>query len=75
MTLDTVAEQKAALAAAAGDKVLAYCASGTRSSILWALSSAGTLPTDEILAAAAAAGYELHHLGPQIDALAAREEG
>ncbi len=44
----------------AGEPVLAYCASGTRSTILWALSQAGTMETDEIIATAAEAGYDLN---------------
>ncbi|MEP3347747.1 MAG: TIGR01244 family sulfur transferase [Litoreibacter sp.] len=51
-------------------KVLAYCASGTRSAIVWALSVAGTQPTKEILAALDAAGFPMPQLGPQVDALA-----
>ncbi len=43
----------------AGEPILAYCASGTRSTILWALSQAGTMKTDEIINAAAEAGYDL----------------
>lgn len=41
--------------------VLAYCRTGTRSSQLWALATAsrGIKSTDEILAAAAQAGYDL----------------
>lgn len=50
--------------------VLAYCASGTRSAILWALAMAGKLPTDEILLATARAGYSLDGLRGQIDYLA-----
>lgn len=50
---------------------LAFCRSGTRSTTLWALSQAGLLPTTEILATAAAAGYDLAALKPQLDALAA----
>ena len=38
---------------------LAFCRSGTRSAILWALSEKGKRPTDEILKAAQAAGYDL----------------
>ena len=53
-------------------KTLAYCASGTRSAILWAFSKAGQHPTSDILAALAAAGYPMDHLAPQIDALASR---
>ena len=66
LNMDMVAIQREA---AATGKTLAYCASGTRSSVVWALSQAGTLPTDEILAATAAAGYELGGMRPQIDSL------
>lgn len=61
---------QAASMEAAGGAVLAYCASGTRSSIVWSLSQAGKLPTDEIIAATAAAGYELGGMRGQIDMLA-----
>ena len=53
------------------EPVLAFCRSGTRSTTLWALTQAGLLPTAEILATAAAAGYDLSTLKPQLDALAA----
>ena len=57
---------------AAGDgRTLAYCASGTRSSVLWALGEAGRRPAGEILADAARAGYDLEGLRPRIEA----EEG
>ena len=39
--------------------VLVYCRSGMRSATLWALSQAGTLPVEEIVEAAATAGYDL----------------
>ncbi len=42
--------------------VFAYCRSGTRSTTLWALSQAGKLPADRIIAEAAAAGYDMSHL-------------
>jgi uncharacterized protein (TIGR01244 family) len=42
--------------------VLAYCRSGTRSTTLWALSQAGKLSADRIIAEAAAAGYDMSHL-------------
>ncbi|QBY00053.1 TIGR01244 family phosphatase [Rhodophyticola sp. CCM32] len=71
MTMDNVEEQADAMAGADGP-VVAYCASGNRSSIVWAMTQAGTLPTDEILAATRAAGYMLDGLRPQIEALAAR---
>ena len=39
--------------------ILAYCRSGTRSTMLWALSEAGHLPMDDILSKASAAGYDM----------------
>lgn len=56
-----VAETEAALEGSAGP-VLAFCRSGTRSTTLWALSQAGKLPAEEIVAAAARAGYDMSHL-------------
>lgn len=50
----------------------AYCRSGNRSTVLWALTQAGTLPTAEILSTAAAAGYDLSGVRPMIEALATR---
>lgn len=52
--------------------VLAYCASGNRSSILWSLAMAGTLPVDDILNRAAEAGYNLEGLRPQLEAMSKR---
>ena len=71
MTMDMVETQGTALADSPG-KVFAYCRSGTRSSIVWALSRAGQEPTDRIIAAARDAGYDIAGLAPQIDSLAAR---
>ena len=39
--------------------VFAYCKSGTRAAILWALASAGRLPTEEIVRTAAVGGYDI----------------
>ena len=47
---------------AAGGPVLAYCASGTRCSVVWALSQSGKLSADEILSQTAQAGYDLSGL-------------
>ncbi len=47
--------------------VLAYCRSGTRCTVLWALSEAGKRPIDEILAIASAAGYSLDPLRPRLE--------
>ena len=64
LNMDNVTAQKVEC------KVLAYCASGTRLGIVWALSVAGTQPTKETLATLDAAGFPMPQLGPQVDALA-----
>ena len=71
LTLDNVAAQRSAIGSSTGP-VLAYCASGNRSSVVWALAHAGKLPADEMINAAAQYGYSLDHLRPQIAALAAK---
>lgn len=70
LTMENVTAQREAIAASAGP-VLAYCASGNRSSIVWALAHAGRLPVDELIGTPARFGYKLDHLRPQIEALAA----
>jgi len=72
LTLDNVEEQSDALDAAGGP-VVAYCASGNRSTIVWALGQAGQMSTDEIIAKGEAHGYKLEWLRPQIEALAAQK--
>ncbi|MBS3958420.1 MAG: TIGR01244 family phosphatase [Xanthomonadaceae bacterium] len=47
------------LLAEAPGPVFAYCRSGMRCTVLWALSQAGRRPWPELLATAAAAGYDL----------------
>ncbi len=69
LNLDMVHAQKAAIEASSGP-ALAYCASGTRSSIVWSLAQAGEMDTDDIIAATTAAGYDLGGMRGQIDALA-----
>jgi uncharacterized protein (TIGR01244 family) len=71
MTMRNVEAQGAAIAEAGGP-VLAYCASGTRSSVVWALSQAGARPTDELIGLPARFGYQLEGLRLQIEALARR---
>lgn len=58
---------------AAEAPILAYCRSGTRSTLLWALAraSAGDDP-DALTAAAAEAGYDLTPIRAMLDILAAR---
>ncbi len=51
--------------------VLAFCRTGTRSSMLWALNQgARGVSSGEILAATSAAGYDLSGLAQKIDAIA-----
>lgn len=50
--------------------VLAYCASGTRCSVVWALGQVGDLGVDAVLSTAAQAGYDLSNLRPALDSLA-----
>jgi len=71
LTGEAVAAQVGAMQAAEGP-VLAYCASGTRSAILWAFATAGEkqMPTTDILKALDAAGYAFPHIGPQLEQFA-----
>jgi uncharacterized protein (TIGR01244 family) len=71
LTLDNVTAQREAIAAATGP-VLAYCASGNRSSVVWALAHAGQMATDDLIAIPARYGYQLEGLRGQIEALARR---
>jgi sulfide:quinone oxidoreductase len=50
--------------------VFAFCRTGTRCSILWALSQANKMSVDDILDAAAEAGYNLNDQQARIEALA-----
>ena len=54
--------------------VLAYCRSGTRCTVLWALSEAGKRPTNDILAIAGSAGYALEPLRERIEERASRSQ-
>ncbi|KNG95009.1 TIGR01244 family sulfur transferase [Pseudaestuariivita atlantica] len=71
MTPDNIAAQAAHIAASDGP-TLAYCASGTRSTVAWALGQAGERSADDILATTAKAGYALDGLRPTLDAIAKR---
>ena len=71
LTMDNVTDQGAAIAASTGP-VFAYCASGNRSSVVWALAHAGKIPADDMIAAAAQYGYSLDHLRAQLASLAAK---
>ena len=67
---DAIAAQKAA-----GGRILAYCRSGNRSTLLWSLASAraGGNPVS-IAAKAATAGYDITPVRPMVDALAAAHD-
>ena len=57
---------------AANGKVLAFCRSGTRSTLLWALTRARAGENcDKLSATAAKAGYDLTSVRPMMDALSA----
>lgn len=71
MTPENVARQ-AELVEGAPGKVLAYCASGTRCTVVWALGQAASRSPEEILEKAARAGYQLEGLRPTLEAISAR---
>jgi uncharacterized protein (TIGR01244 family) len=59
----------------ADGKVFAFCRSGTRCTVLWALSSAkeGGRAPDELIATALAQGYDISNLRPALQRLAEGE--
>ena len=67
MTPENIARQMELIEA--DGPVLAYCASGTRCSVIWSLGQAmsGALGTEEILATTARAGYDLSNLRPRLE--------
>lgn len=67
---DSQALQMAQVLKALPEPVLAYCRTGTRSVVLWALAEAGKRDTDEILQIAARAGYDLTAMRSRLEALA-----
>ena len=71
-SLPQVEALEAALASADGT-ILAYCRSGTRSTLLWALAQAKLgMEPDAIAAAAMAAGYDITPVRPTVEMLAGR---
>jgi len=67
MTPENIALQEEAVASAEGP-VLAYCASGTRCTVIWSLARAAEgMSADEILKTAADAGYDLSGLRPRLE--------
>ena len=59
--------QREAIAAASGP-VLAYCASGTRSTIIWMFGAVAVSPVGDLLEIANRAGYPLAGLRPHLEA-------
>lgn len=55
--------------------VLAFCRSGTRCSVLWALSSARHMPLEPIIQRAGQAGYDLRGLIPRMQQQADHPQG
>lgn len=69
ITMEAVSGQRSAIDAAPGP-VLAYCASGNRSSIVWALAHADRLPVDDLIAAPSRWGYNLEPFRAALERLA-----
>lgn len=69
MTPEVIARNRSLMEGCDGP-VLAYCASGTRSTIAWALAEVAYTPVDDVLASALHAGYDLSSLRPALDAAA-----
>ena len=65
MTPEVIARNRA-LGAETAETVLAYCASGTRSTIAWALGQAGEMEPDDIVDAAREAGYDIANIAPAL---------
>jgi uncharacterized protein (TIGR01244 family) len=72
-SLPQIEAMVAALAKAGEGKTLAYCRSGTRSTLLWALAQAKAgMHPGEIAARAESAGYDVAPIAIMVDALAAQ---
>lgn len=65
LTMDTVDDFARSLDEASGP-VVAYCASGHRSAMIWALVQTGRKSTDEIISACAAQGHDLNQMRPML---------
>ncbi|MCT4611365.1 MAG: TIGR01244 family sulfur transferase [Pelagimonas sp.] len=66
MTPENVQKQ-AELVNEADGPVLAYCASGTRCTVVWALGAAAEHGSDAVIARAAEAGYDIAGMKPVLD--------
>ncbi|MEI6099975.1 MAG: TIGR01244 family sulfur transferase [Alphaproteobacteria bacterium] len=68
-TPDNIRIQANACANATGP-VFAYCASGNRCSVIWAMMNAGKIPVNDLIATPARFGYRLDQFRPLLEALA-----
>lgn len=73
MTPENVALQSV-LAESCGGPVLAYCASGTRCSVVWALGQCDRMSADDILNATTKAGYTLDNLRPILEQIRGEDD-
>ncbi len=73
MTPENVARQRDLIAQSDGP-VLAYCATGTRCSVVWALGQADTMSVDDILSTTARAGYDLDGLRPTLEQMSRQRD-
>lgn len=67
LTPDVLRNQAEAIASASGP-VLAYCASGNRSAIVWGLLQAPEMGVDAVLSATSAVGYDHGPMRPMFEA-------
>lgn len=65
LTMDTVDAFASSLDEASGP-VVAYCASGRRSAMVWALVKASSKSADEIISVCAAQGHDLNQMRPML---------
>lgn len=70
---DQDVDQFAPMIQQADKPVLAFCRSGTRCTVLWALSSARDTSAEEIFTKARNAGYDIRGLAPRLAQQAARK--
>lgn len=69
----SIEEQADAIDGSEGN-VVAYCASGMRSALMWSFAMAGRMPTDEILQTVRGAGFSLDHLHGQLEGIGAARQ-
>ncbi|MFL1453710.1 TIGR01244 family sulfur transferase [Marinobacter sp. GN3S48] len=70
---DRDVDQFAPMIQQADKPVLAFCRSGTRCTVLWALSSARDTSAEEIFTKAYSAGYDIRGLAPRLAQQAAKK--